>query len=170
MAGIRPTLPHHTRRVRVRAPLPHNTRTVRVGELYLTAGQVRAELDRVDSRWLALKRDIVHNIPLGDATPENRAEFRRSFLDAFYRWRRFYEDAADDWMGWGTNVTQAESFDAELDNWRTRYASLTGREPSAPTTSATGRRYRASGDAWADAIKWVAGGAAVVAIAYAVTR
>lgn len=156
-------LPHNSRRARVRPVLPHMSRNVRVGEVYMTAAQVRAELDRVAARWNALHHDIVANVPTDDP-------FRAEFDAASANWRTFYNDAYADWLAWGSNVTQAESFDAELDSWRTRYAELTGREPTAPVTSTTGRRHRGSGSEWASAAKWVAGAVIVGAVVYAVTR
>lgn len=143
----------------------------RIGDLYMDAAQVRAELDRVDARWTTLKRDVVNAIPL--EPPGERATFRRNFVDAFNRWRTFYEDAYDDALAWGSNVTQAEAFDAELETWRARFVEL-GETPSNPTSSTTAddaaaRRAAGAFGGIGDAIRWIAIAAIVVGIAWALS-
>lgn len=131
------TLPQHTLRKRKRVrPSDRTSQRVRVSGVYMTAAQVRAELDRVDSRMVALKRDL-------SALPAND-ELRESFSDFYDRWHRFYQDARGDWLAWGSNVDQAQAFDQELDTYRARYRQATGRAPTNPTTSRTVERLRPS--------------------------
>lgn len=99
------------------------------GGVYLTAAQVRALLDRVQLRWIGMRNDF--------ATHAAASVLRPQFEAAFEAWNRFYRDAYDDWIAWGTNVDQAEAFDRELDSWRSRFETETGRTATNPTTSTT---------------------------------
>ncbi len=118
------------RKIRPSDRLRARTRRVRVAGLYMTAAQVRAELDRVDVRMVSLKRDIAEHLPANDA-------MRLDFASFYARWHSFYQSARADWLAWGSNVDQAQNFDAELDAWRTRYSDATGLVPTTPTTSRT---------------------------------
>lgn len=142
-------LPHNSRRKRV-IRRPSDRLTVRVGDFYASAAQVRAELDRIETRMLALKRDIARNVAADNP-------LRQSFADFFDGWYAFQRDARQDWLAWGTNVTQAQYFDQELDRYRSRYSELTGLQPTAPTTSRTANRSLFSG--MGGTLALVAGGA-----------
>lgn len=111
-------------------PSTRTSQRVRVGGVYMGAGQVRAELDRVDVRMVGLKRDIARHLPANDPLAE-------TFRDFYQRWHAFYVDAYADWLAWGSNVDQAQNFDAELDAFARQYTEASGRRPSTPTRSTT---------------------------------
>ena len=123
-------LPHNTRKKRT-VMRPSMRRGVRVaGGLYLSASQVRALLDRVNGRWVSLKRAFASNVAETDAT-------RVAFNEQWRAWRAFYADAYDDWLAWSTNVDQAEAFDRERQAFAERYEQITGTRLPDPTTNTT---------------------------------
>ena len=131
---------------------------VRVGELWATAEEVRGELDRVNTRWLALKRTVATSLPSTDAT-------RLEFQNEWAAWHRFYVDARAAWMGWEGNREEARRFDEEADAWRARLEEM-GLTVANPTRSSTASRPG----------PWMSGGQALAALAliaagiYFVTR
>lgn len=131
---------------------------VRVGALVVTAEEVRGELDRVNARWLALKRAVATSLPLEDAT---RAEFG----NAFTAWRRFYVDARENWFGWSGTREEAGRHDAEADAWRARLEEM-GIATANPTRSTTAPR---SGP-WATSGQVLFGLALLGGIVYLATR
>lgn len=143
----------------VPAALPGPRRgRVRVGELWATAEEVRGELDRVNARWLALKRAVATNLPAEDAT-------RREFDNAWSAWHRFYVDARSAWFSWEGNREEARRHDEEADAWRARLEEM-GLTVANPTGSTTATRPG----------PWMTGGQALAALAlvagvvYLVTR
>lgn len=146
-----------TKAVSATLPGPRRGR-VRVGELWATAEEIRGELDRVNARWLALKRAVAQNLPDGDAT-------RAEFYNAWGSWRAFYSDARGAWMAWEGNREEAQRWDEEADAWRRRLNEL-GITVANPTASDTASRPGA----------WMSGTQAVIAllaiggIVYLVTR
>lgn len=119
----------------VHPPLRHGTM---VGDLYMSASQVRSELDRVQRRMMALLRTSMR---LAESD-ETRAAFAIFYAD----WRRFYDDAREDWVAWGSNVSEAQRYDQEADAWRARLAQAGAGRPADPTTSST--VDRSSGVSW----------------------
>lgn len=108
---------------------PPRRNSVQVGDLYMSAAQVRSELDRVQRRLFALLRASMR-LPEGD---EARAAFALFYAD----WRAFYESAREDWLAWGSNVSEAQRYDQEADAWRARLAQAGAGVPADPTTSRT---------------------------------
>ena len=99
------------------------------GGVYLFQSQVQALLDRVMNRWQSLRSDWLR---YASDAPE-RTDFEREFE----AWSRFYQAASRDRIAWGTNVDQAEAYDRELDVWAERFKTVTGRDTTNPTTSAS---------------------------------
>lgn len=114
--------------------------------IYWTAAQVREELDRVDLRFQSLARDVEARFQ-ASADPEITS-FRSEFLAFFGEWRRFYDDAYDDWLAWGSNVDTARGWDEELDTYAERFTEITGVAPSSPTRSDAADERRRSGSGW----------------------
>lgn len=147
-----PPLPGPRRRTRWTPP-GRLRGSVKVGDLFMSAAQVRAELDRVDRRYQSLLRAAAA-LPDDDAT-------RVAFRAAFRAWRAFYEDARNDWLAWGSNVSEADRFDREADAWRARLAEAGAPAPDDPTTSRTAPRTEVPGASW-----WLAAGVLVVVGVY----
>lgn len=131
---------------------------VRVGELWATSEEIRGELDRVNARWLALKRTVAQNLPAGDAT-------RQEFYNAWGSWRAFYVEARGAWMSWEGNREEARRWDEEADAWRERLVSM-GFTVANPTTSATASRP----GPWMTGTQALLSLVALGAIVYFVTR
>ena len=130
-----------------------------IGDLYMTSAQVRSELDRVDRRMRAALASAMSIQPITDAT-------RLAFFQFWNGWRDFYQSARADVLAWGTNVSEAQRYDQELDSWRERLRDVTGREVGDPTSSRTVARD--SGIPWGTLA--LVGGLAAVAAIYASTR
>ncbi len=127
---------HDTRPVRVKRRPSDRLRVRVAGDVYTSAAQVRAELDRAEIRMRALKRDMARQLPPGD-------DLRREYNEFYSRWYEFRRQAREDWLAWGANVTQAQYFDQEADAYRRRLVErgFTATSPTRPTTV-----NRASGD------------------------
>lgn len=119
-------------RKRVRVEVRRLDDNAVVGQIYLDASQVRGELDRVNGRWVSLKRAAARGL---EATDPARVELG----EAWASWRRFYDAAYDDWLAWSTNVAEADRWDREADAWRERLRAL-GVTVGNPTSSSTAPR------------------------------
>lgn len=123
-----------------------------VGQIIWTPDEIRGLIRRVNARYVSLNRDV-RAIPVGAGDPLG-ADFRAGWETAWNAWESFMRDTCEPssdgrdvcasirggplaQLGWGGTVTQAQEYDRELDAWRERYVSVSGRQPSQPTTSRT---------------------------------
>lgn len=141
----------HNTRPRRQKRRPSDRLRMRVGDVYVSAAQVRAELDRIEVRMRALKRDMARALPADD-------EMRRQYAELYSRWYAFQREARGDWLAWGTNVTQAQYFDDEANAFRRRFIER-GFTPTNPTTPNTARR-----SSWVDALGKIAFGVVVLGV------
>lgn len=149
------TLPHNARRRRQKQR-PSDRLRFRVGDVYMSAAQVRAELDRTENRMRSLKRDMARALPATD-------ELRRQYSELYSRWYAFQREAREDWLAWGSNVSQAQAFDQEADAFRRRFVER-GFSATAPTTSRTVNR----GESWGSLLGKAVAGLAILGIGGAV--
>lgn len=94
--------------------------------------EYRAILDRILARFRSLSRDIAAN--LSDDVPE-QANFKLAFKDYFDAFGRFYNSTYNDLLAFRSSEEEAQNFDVGLDDWRARYATISGLEPSNPNAS-----------------------------------
>lgn len=139
-----------------------------VGSVAISATDMRGRLDREDTRWLALKRDVALYEPTDD-TAADWSGFRADFHRDFYAWRQFYRDNRDNIAGdlWPLSDTAGEinEWADTLNGHRTRYTEITGREVSA-AAARRGRGRSASAPGMGTA-GWVLGALFLGGVAYA---